>query len=127
MSSRKAIGIDLRDDPMAIPRLRDASEKARKELSFSAEAEVKSLFSERGDSSSRNLNQKISRTKLEALTGDLINALEHPCMAALKDAGLRPGEIDKVILAGGMTRMPAVREKIRKIFGKEPCKGPDPG
>jgi len=123
---KKTSEIDARDDAMAMLWLRDATEKARNELSFSSEAEVKAPFFERGGNFSQKLNMKISRSKFEALTEDLINALEGPCRAALKDAGLSPDDIDKVILVGGMTRMPAVREKLREIFGKETYKGLDP-
>jgi molecular chaperone DnaK len=111
---------------MALQRLKEAAEKAKMELSSSMETDVNLPFITADASGPKHLNIKISRAKLEALVADLLDKLEGPCTTALRDAGLNTGEIDEVILVGGMTRMPAVQERVKKIFGKEPNKGVNP-
>ena len=101
-------GIDLRSDKMALQRLKEAAEKAKMELSSSMETDVNLPFITADASGPKHLNMKITRAKLEALVGDLLDNLEGPCRQALKDAGLNASEINEVILVGGMTRMPAV-------------------
>ncbi|GIW45458.1 MAG: chaperone protein DnaK [Candidatus Binatia bacterium] len=123
---RKDHGIDLRKDRMALQRLKEAAEKAKCELSTSMETEINLPFITADASGPKHLNMKLTRAKLEALCADLIDRLEGPCLAALKDAGLSASDIDEVILVGGMTRMPAVQARVRKIFGKEPHKGVNP-
>jgi molecular chaperone DnaK len=123
---RKDQGIDLRKDRMALQRLKEAAEKAKMELSSSLETEVNLPFITADASGPKHLNIKLSRAKLESLVGDLIDKLEGPCRIAMKDAGLRPSDINEVILVGGMTRMPRVQEKVKEIFGKEPHKGVNP-
>ncbi|MBL7176477.1 MAG: molecular chaperone DnaK [Desulfobacteraceae bacterium] len=119
-------GIDLRSDKMALQRLKEAAEKAKMELSASMETDVNLPFITADANGPKHLNIKITRAKLEALISDLLDRLEGPCKIALKDAGLSPADINEVILVGGMTRMPAVQERVKKIFGKEPNKGVNP-
>jgi molecular chaperone DnaK len=123
---KKDQGIDIRNDKMALQRLKEAAEKAKMELSTSMETDVNLPFITADASGPKHLNIKITRAKLEGLISDLLDNLEKPCRIALKDAGLTPNEIDEVILVGGMTRMPAVQERVKKIFGKEPHKGVNP-
>ncbi len=123
---KKDQGIDLRNDKMALQRLKEAAEKAKIELSSSMQTDVNLPFITADASGPKHLNVKITRAKLEGLVGKLIDKLEGPCRVALKDAGLSAGQIDEVILVGGMTRMPAVQERVQKIFGKEPNKGVNP-
>jgi len=123
---RKDQGIDLRGDKMALQRLKEASEKAKMELSTSLETDVNLPFITADASGPKHLNIKISRAKLESLVGDLLDKVEGPCRVALKDAGLNPNDVNEVILVGGMTRMPAVQERVKKIFGKDPHKGVNP-
>ncbi len=123
---KKDQGIDLRKDKMALQRLKEAAEKAKMELSTSMETDVNLPFITADASGPKHLNIKLSRAKLEALVSDLLDKLELPCRTALKDAGLNANEIDEVILVGGMTRMPAVQERVKKIFGKDPHKGVNP-
>ncbi len=123
---RKDQGIDLRGDTLALQRLKEASEKAKMELSTSLETDVNLPFITADASGPKHLNIKISRAKLESLVGDLLDKVEGPCRVALKDAGFDPNEINEVILVGGMTRMPAVQERVKKIFGKDPHKGVNP-
>jgi molecular chaperone DnaK len=123
---KKDQGIDLRGDKMALQRLKEAAEKAKMELSTSMETDVNLPFITADASGPKHLNVKISRAKLEALVAQLLDNLEGPCRTALKDAGLSPGEINEVILVGGMTRMPAVQERVKKVFEKEPHKGVNP-
>lgn len=123
---KKDQGIDLRGDKMALQRLKEAAEKAKMELSTSMETDVNLPFITADASGPKHLNVKITRAKLEALVAELLDNLERPCRTALKDAGLSPGEINEVILVGGMTRMPAVQERVKKIFEKEPHKGVNP-
>ena len=119
-------GIDLRSDKMALQRLKEAAEKAKMELSTSMETDVNLPFITADASGPKHLNIKITRAKLESLVSSLLDKLENPCRTALKDAGMSPGEIDEVVLVGGMIRMPAVEERVKKIFGKEPHKGVNP-
>lgn len=123
---KKDQGIDIRNDKMALQRLKEAAEKAKMELSTSMETDVNLPFITADASGPKHLNIKITRAKLEALTGALLDKLENPCRIALKDSGLATKDINEVVLVGGMTRMPAVQERVRKIFGKEPHKGVNP-
>ena len=123
---RKDQGIDLRGDQMALQRLKEAAEKAKCELSTSVETDINLPFITADQSGPKHMSIKLSRSKLEALCADLIERTEEPCLRALADAGFSAGEINEVILVGGMTRMPAVQERVKKIFGKEPHKGVNP-
>ncbi|MGB0749928.1 MAG: molecular chaperone DnaK [Magnetospiraceae bacterium] len=123
---KKEQGIDLRADKLALQRLKEASEKAKIELSSSMQTEVNLPFITADQSGPKHLNIKLTRAKLEALVEGLINRTVGPCQAALKDAGVSAGEIDEVILVGGMTRMPKVQAKVQEIFGREPHKGVNP-
>jgi len=119
-------GVDLRTDKMALQRLKEEAEKAKKELSTAMETDINLPFITADASGPKHLNVKLSRAKLESLVDDLIDRCEGPCRTALKDAGLNPADIDEVILVGGMTRMPKVQEKVKAIFGKDPHKGVNP-
>ncbi|HZI88215.1 MAG TPA: molecular chaperone DnaK [Pyrinomonadaceae bacterium] len=123
---KKDQGIDLRKDRMALQRLKEAGEKAKCELSSSMETDINLPFITADQQGPKHLNMKLTRSKLEALCGDLLDRLEAPCRQALKDAGLSASDIHEVVLVGGMTRMPAVQERVKKIFGKEPNKGVNP-
>ena len=123
---KKDQGIDLRKDRMALQRLKEGAEKAKCELSSSMETDINLPFITADQQGPKHLNIKLTRSKLEALCGDLIDRTEGPCRQALKDAGLTAGDIHEVILVGGMTRMPAVQERVKKIFGKEPHRGVNP-
>ena len=123
---KKDQGIDLRSDKMALQRLKEAAEKAKMELSSSMETDVNLPFITADASGPKHLNIRITRTKLEGLVADLLDNLEMPCKVAMKDAGLGNNDIDEVILVGGMTRMPAVQDRVKKIFGREPHKGVNP-
>jgi molecular chaperone DnaK len=123
---KKDQGIDLRNDKMALQRLKEAAEKAKMELSSSMETDVNLPFITADASGPKHLNIRMTRSKLESLVEDLLNNLEGPCRTALKDAGLSAGEVDEVILVGGMTRMPSVQERVKKIFQKEPHRGVNP-
>ena len=123
---KKDQGIDIRSDKMALQRLKEAAEKAKMELSTSMETDVNLPFITADASGPKHLNIKITRAKLEALVSDLLDKLEKPCQVALKDAGLSPKDIDEIILVGGMTRMPAVQERVKKLFVREPNKGVNP-
>jgi len=119
-------GIDLRQDRMALQRLKEAAEKAKCELSTALETDVNLPFITADASGPKHLLIKLSRAKMEALVAELIDQTETPCLNALRDAKVSTNEIDEVILVGGMTRMPRVQEKVRQIFGKEPHKGVNP-
>ena len=119
-------GIDLRGDKMALQRLKEAAEKAKMELSSAMETDINLPFITADASGPKHLNVKLSRAKLESLVADLLENLAKPCVTAMKDAGLSAGEINEVILVGGMTRMPAVQDRVKSIFGKEPHKGVNP-
>jgi molecular chaperone DnaK len=123
---RKDQGIDLRKDKMALQRLKEAAEKAKMELSTSMETDVNLPFITADASGPKHMNLRITRAKLEALVSDLLDKLEGPCRTAIKDAGLSANDIDEVILVGGMTRMPSVQERVKKIFGQDPHKGVNP-
>ncbi|MGH1482763.1 MAG: molecular chaperone DnaK [Geminicoccales bacterium] len=123
---KKEQGIDLRGDKLALQRLKEAAEKAKIELSSTAQTEINLPFVTADASGPKHLTMKISRAKLEMLVGDLIDRTVEPCKRALKDAGLSPGDIDEVILVGGMTRMPKVVETVKNFFGKDPHKGVNP-
>jgi len=123
---KKEQGIDLRGDKLALQRLKEAAEKAKIELSSTAQTEINLPFITADASGPKHLTLKISRAKLEMLVGDLIDRTVDPCKKALKDAGLSPGDIDEVILVGGMTRMPKVIETVKTFFGKDPHKGVNP-
>src|SRR5436190_14918330 len=123
---KKDQGIDLRKDRMALQRLKEAAEKAKCELSTAMETDINLPFVTADQSGPKHLNIKLTRAKLEALCGDLLDRLEGPCITALRDANLKPGNINEIVLVGGMTRMPAVQERVKKIFGKEGHKGVNP-
>jgi molecular chaperone DnaK len=123
---RKDQGIDLRTDRMALQRLKEAAEKAKCELSTAMETDINLPFVTADQTGPKHLNMKLSRAKLEMLVSDLLDRLEAPCTTALRDAGLSIKDIDEVILVGGMTRMPAVQERVKKLFGKDPHKGVNP-
>jgi len=123
---KKDQGFDLRNDKMALQRLKEAAEKAKMELSTTAQTEINLPFITADANGPKHLNIKLSRAKLESLVADLLDKLEGPCRQALADAKLTPAQISEVILVGGMTRMPAVQERVRRIFGKEPQKGVNP-
>jgi molecular chaperone DnaK len=123
---RKETGIDLRNDRLALQRLKDAAEKAKIELSSTTQTDVNLPFITADQNGPKHLNMKLTRAKLEALVDDLIQRTVGPCRAALKDAGLQPSEINEVVLVGGQTRMPKVQETVEKLFGREPHKGVNP-
>jgi len=123
---KKEQGIDLRQDKLALQRLKEAAEKAKIELSGAQQTEVNLPFITADQSGPKHLNIKLTRAKLEALVEDLVQKTIDPCKAALKDAGLSAAEIDEVILVGGMTRMPKIHEQVKKFFNKEPHKGVNP-
>ena len=125
---KKENGVDLSKDKMALQRLKEAAEKAKIELSSASQTEINQPFISMDPSSGQPLHMvmKLTRAKLEQLVGDLIKASLKPCAAALKDTGLSAGDVDEVVLVGGMTRMPKVAEEVAKFFGKEPHKGVNP-
>jgi molecular chaperone DnaK len=123
---KKEQGIDLRGDKLALQRLKEAAEKAKIELSSATQTEVNLPFITADKSGPKHLTMKLTRAKFEALVDDLIQKTVGPCRAALKDAGLSAGEIEEVVLVGGMTRMPKVQEVVKQFFGKEPHKGVNP-
>ncbi len=123
---KKDNGIDLREDKLALQRLKEEGEKAKIELSSAMQTEVNLPFITADASGPKHLNIKLTRAKLEALVEDLVKRTIEPCKKALKDAGMTAGEIDEVILVGGMTRMPKVVEAVKEFFGREPHKGVNP-
>ncbi|HEX8778006.1 MAG TPA: molecular chaperone DnaK [Rhodanobacter sp.] len=123
---QKDQGIDLRKDPLALQRLKDAAERAKIELSSSHQTEVNLPYVTADASGPKHLNIKLTRAKLEALVEDLVKRTIEPCRTALNDAGLRVSDIDEVILVGGQTRMPKVQESVKDFFGKEPRKDVNP-
>ncbi len=123
---KKDQGLDLSKDQQALQRLKEAAEKAKIELSSTMSTEINLPYITADASGPKHLVMSLSRAKLESLVGDLIEKTKGPVLAALKDAGLRPNEIDEVILVGGMTRMPAVQELVKGLFGKEPHRGVNP-
>ncbi|MBX5436461.1 MAG: molecular chaperone DnaK [Alicyclobacillaceae bacterium] len=123
---RKDTGIDLRNDRMALQRLKDAAEKAKKELSSTLTTTISLPFISADASGPKHLEVNLTRAKFEELTADLVEATLAPTRQALQDAGLTPSQVDKVILVGGSTRIPAVQEAVRRLIGKEPSKGVNP-
>ncbi|CAD0184499.1 Heat shock protein 70 [Ruegeria sp. THAF57] len=124
---KKEHGVDLSSDKMALQRLKEAAEKAKIELSSTSQTEINQPFISMGaNGQPLHMVMKLTRAKLESLVGDLIKKSMKPCAAALKDAGLSAGDVDEVVLVGGMTRMPKVIEEVTKFFGKEPHKGVNP-
>jgi chaperone protein DnaK len=123
---RKEQGIDLRQDRMALQRLKEAAEKAKKELSSSMQTEINLPFVTADASGPKHLTMTLSRSKLEQLVEDLIEKSRIPVTKALSDAGVRPGEVDEVVLVGGQTRMPAVQTMVKRIFDREPNRGVNP-
>ncbi len=119
-------GIDLRKDRQALQRLKEAAEKAKIELSTTLSAEINLPFITADASGPKHMNMSLSRAKLESLVDDLVRSTIEPCRLALKDAGLSTGDVDAVLLVGGMTRMPAIQEAVKDFFGKEPTKGVNP-
>ena len=123
---KKEQGIDLQQDKLALQRLKEAAEKAKIELSSASQTEINLPFITADQSGPKHLTMKLTRAKFESLVEDLVKRTVEPCKAALKDAGLNAGEIDEVVLVGGMTRMPKVQETVKSFFGKEPHKGVNP-
>ena len=123
---KKEQGIDLRNDKLALQRLKEAAEKAKIELSSTTQTEINLPFITADASGPKHLTMKLTRAKFEALVDDLIQKTVEPCRKALKDAGVSAGEINEVVLVGGMTRMPKVQEVVKQFFGKEPHKGVNP-
>ncbi|MGB3338534.1 MAG: molecular chaperone DnaK [Devosia sp.] len=123
---KKEQGIDLRNDKLALQRLKEAAEKAKIELSASTQTEINLPFITADASGPKHLTLKLSRSKFESLVDDLIQKTVEPCKQALKDAGLTAAQIDEVVLVGGMSRMPKVQEVVKQLFGKEPHKGVNP-
>ncbi len=123
---KKEQGIDVRGDKMALQRLKEAAEKAKMELSTATETTINLPFITADASGPKHLDVKLTRAKLESLVADLLDKLEAPCRTALKEAKLGAGGVDEVVLVGGMIRMPAVQERVEKIFGKKPHKGVNP-
>ncbi|MDA3788976.1 MAG: molecular chaperone DnaK [Desulfobacula sp.] len=123
---KKNQGIDVRGDKMALQRLKEAAEKAKMELSTSTETSINLPFITADASGPKHLDVRLTRAKLESLVADLLDRLEKPCRTALKEAKLGAGGVNEVVLVGGMTRMPAVQERVEKIFGKKPHKGVNP-
>lgn len=123
---KKDSGIDITDDKAAMQRLRDEAEKAKIELSTAQEVDVNLPFLTADAEGPKHFEHKLTRAKLESLVSDLIDKTKSPCEKALKDAGLKASDIEAVVLVGGMTRMPAVQEKVKSIFNQEPMKGVNP-
>jgi len=123
---KKDNGIDLKSDKLALQRLKEAAEKAKIELSSAAQTEINLPFITADKTGPKHINLKMTRAKLEALVEDLIKKTMPPCQTALKDAGLSAGEIDEIVLVGGMTRMPKIIEEVKNFFGKEPNKSVNP-
>ncbi len=123
---KKDEGVDLKQDPMALQRLKEAAEKAKIELSSSTSTEINLPYIMPVDGIPKHLVKTLTRAKFEQLADKYIQATEAPCRSALKNAGLSASDIDQVILVGGSTRIPAIQEKVKQIFGKEPSKGVNP-
>ncbi len=123
---KKEQGVDLKKDKMALQRLKEAAEKAKIELSSATQTEINLPFITADASGPKHMTMKLTRSKFESLVEDLIKRTVKPMQEALKDAGLKAGEIDEVVLVGGMTRMPKVQETVKDFFGKEPHKGVNP-
>ena len=123
---KKETTVDLKKDPLALQRLKEAAEKAKKELSTTQQTDINLPYITADASGPKHMNIKLTKSKLESLVVELIDRSIEPCKKALKDAGLKPSEVDEVILVGGMTRMPKVIEKVKEFFGREPHKGVNP-
>jgi molecular chaperone DnaK len=123
---QKEQGINLRNDKLALQRLKEAAEKAKIELSSTTQTEINLPFITADQTGPKHLTMKLTRAKFEALVADLVEKTIEPCRKALKDAGLTAGEIGEVVLVGGMTRMPKIQEVVKQFFGKEPHKGVNP-
>lgn len=123
---KKSDGIDLREDPMALQRLKEAGEAAKKELSSSKQTDINLPFVTADASGPKHLNLNLTRAKFDELVNDLVDRTIDPCKKAMSDAGLSPSDIDEVILVGGSTRIPSIQEKVKEIFGKEPNKSVNP-
>src|SRR5215212_10152263 len=123
---KKDQGIDLTKDKLALQRLKEAAEKAKIELSSATQTEINLPYITADASGPKHLALKLSRAKFEQLVDDLVQKTIEPCRKALKDAGISPGDIDEVVLVGGMTRMPKIQEVVKNFFGKEPHKGVNP-
>ncbi|MCK1420138.1 molecular chaperone DnaK [Bradyrhizobium sp. 147] len=123
---QKEQGINLRNDKLALQRLKEAAEKAKIELSSTTQTEINLPFITADQTGPKHLTMKLTRAKFEALVDDLVQKTIEPCRKALKDAGITAGEIGEVVLVGGMTRMPKVQEVVKQLFGKEPHKGVNP-
>jgi len=123
---RRETGIDLRNDRMALQRLKEAAEKAKVELSSVLQTEINLPFLSADATGPKHLVRTLTRAQLERMTADLLDRLEGPCRRAMEDAKVTPSDIDEVILVGGMTRMPAVQERVKRIFGKEPNRSVNP-
>ncbi len=123
---KKDQGIDVKNDKMALQRLKEAAEKAKMELSSSTETSINLPFITADATGPKHLDVKLTRAKLESLVSDLLDKLEKPCLKAIKEANLGAGGVDEVVLVGGMTRMPAVQQRVETIFGKKPHKGVNP-
>jgi len=123
---KKSDGIDLREDPMALQRLKEAGEAAKKELSSSKQTDINLPFVTADASGPKHLNLNLTRAKFDELVNDLVDRTIDPCKKAMSDAGLNASDIDEVILVGGSTRIPSIQEKVKEIFGKEPNKSVNP-
>ncbi|HEY5667725.1 MAG TPA: molecular chaperone DnaK [Candidatus Saccharimonadales bacterium] len=123
---KKEHGLDITEDKAAMQRLRDEAEKAKIELSTAQEVDINLPFLTADADGPKHFEHKLTRAKLEQLVAELVDKTAEPCEKALKDAGLKAADIDAVVLVGGMTRMPAVQEKVKSIFGKDPMKGVNP-
>jgi molecular chaperone DnaK len=123
---KKNNSVDLKNDPLALTRLKEAAEKAKIELSSSMETDINLPYITADASGPKHLNVKLSRAKFENMVADLVERTMKPCQKALKDAGFTANEIDEVVLVGGMTRMPKIQERVKEFFGKEPHKGVNP-
>ena len=123
---QKDTGVDLKKDPIALQRLKEEAEKAKKELSSASEMDINLMYLTVGESGPLHLNTKLTRAQLEKMVDELIEKSLRPCEKCLKDSGLKKSEIDEVILVGGMTRMPAVKKAVEKFFGKKPHEGQNP-
>jgi molecular chaperone DnaK len=123
---KQETGIDLASDRMALQRLRDAAERAKVELSSVLETEINLPFITADASGPQHMVKTLSRARLEQLVANLVDRTEGPCRQALTDSGLNAGDIDEVIMVGGMSRMPAVQDKVKQVFGKEPNRNVNP-
>jgi molecular chaperone DnaK len=123
---KKETNIDLSTDRMAIQRIREAAEKAKIELSSTSQTEINLPFITADAAGPRHINSKLLRSQFETLVAPLVQRTVDPCRKALADAGVKPSDINEVILVGGMTRMPRVSETVKSIFGREPSKGVNP-